>query len=71
VVTHSSVSKLHLQVAPLEYETPNPPTPNYFADAFKDTKGIGKKWILSEAKKDGADDTIAKYDGRFINNNTL
>lgn len=43
--------------------TPDPQGPYNFADAFKDTSGIGKKWILSEAKKDGVDENIAKYNG--------
>jgi hypothetical protein len=37
----------------------------YFADPFLDTKGIGKRWHLSTATKDGTDESIAKYNGQL------
>lgn len=53
------------KVDPIDYVTPDAESPYNFADAFKDTSGIGRRWILSEAKKDGADDDIAKYNGEW------
>lgn len=58
--------KKSLQIEPLDYDTPIPPgEPPYFFDGFKDRESLGKRWLKSEAKKDGVEDTIAKYDGAF------
>ncbi|XP_077293782.1 calnexin-like isoform X2 [Arctopsyche grandis] len=42
-------------------------TPNkfYFAEHFDDIDKFKQKWIVSQAKKDGADEQIAKYDGEW------
>ncbi len=57
-------SFIYLQhIEPLAYVTPNVVGSYYFSDAFVDVHGIGKKWYKSTAKKDGADENIAKYDG--------
>ncbi|XP_029643967.1 calnexin isoform X2 [Octopus sinensis] len=37
----------------------------YFAEPFHNEKDLDKKWILSQARKEGAEDSIAKYDGRW------
>ncbi|OUC39741.1 calreticulin family protein [Trichinella nativa] len=53
------------KVVTVSYETPASPPGAYFADPFKHTNTIGKKWILSMAKKEGVDEDIAKYDGEW------
>lgn len=42
-------------------------TPNkyYFAEHFDDVDKFKQRWTLSQAKKDGADAEIAKYDGEW------
>ena len=44
-----------------------PPRPSgdvYFAESFSDGEdAIWKRWVMSEATKDGADDDVAKYNG--------
>lgn len=37
---------------------------NYFVDTFE-SNTIGSNWIKSKAKKDGVEDSIAKYDGEW------
>ncbi|XP_037297107.1 calnexin isoform X2 [Manduca sexta] len=37
----------------------------YLAEHFDDENAFKKKWIKSEAKKQGVDENIAKYDGRW------
>merc|ERR1719322_1076683 len=34
-------------------------------DHFDSTNSLGSKWTRSQARKDGADDSIAKYDGQW------
>lgn len=34
-----------------------------FVDWFEDKSGIGRKWYKSIAKKEGTDESIAKYNG--------
>ncbi|KRY65849.1 Calnexin [Trichinella pseudospiralis] len=53
------------KVVTVSYETPASPPGAYFADPFKHTNTIGKKWILSMAKKEGVDEDIARYDGEW------
>lgn len=53
------------QVEPLDFTTPDADKPNHFADAFKDTGAIGRRWIKSGATKDGVEDSIAKYNGEW------
>ncbi|GAB1601729.1 calnexin-like isoform X1 [Argonauta hians] len=37
----------------------------YFAEPFHNANDLDKKWILSQARKEGAEESIAKYDGRW------
>lgn len=37
----------------------------YLAENFDDVASFKKKWIKSEAKKQGVDEDIAKYDGKW------
>ena len=47
------------------YLTPNLHPDVYFADHFDDEEQFKKKWIKSQAKKAGAEEAIAKYDGEW------
>jgi calnexin len=49
----------------IDYVTPTVPTGSsvYLAEHFDDPTTFDKKWIRSEAKKEGIDEDIAKYDG--------
>lgn len=47
-----------------DYVSPVPIGHHYFAENFDDPQAFKKKWVLSEAKKDGIDEDIAKYDGK-------
>jgi hypothetical protein len=51
---------------PPQYQTPNiDKTKTKFLELF-DKKGlIGKTWLKSESKKEGAEEAISKYDGIF------
>lgn len=46
-----------------DYISPQPNGPHYLAENFDDPQAFKKKWVLSEAKKEGIDEDIAKYDG--------
>lgn len=37
----------------------------YLAEHFDDESSFKKKWVKSEAKKQGVDENIAKYDGKW------
>lgn len=37
----------------------------YLAENFDDEAAFKKKWVKSEAKKQGVDENIAKYDGKW------
>ncbi|XP_064608044.1 calnexin-like [Liolophura sinensis] len=59
----------------IEEEEPTkstPPTPEskinpnvYFAEPFSNPANYKKRWIVSQAKKDGVDEAIAKYEGKW------
>lgn len=48
------------------YITPTAPQSSsvYFAEHFDNPASFKKRWVKSEAKKEGIDDDIAKYDGK-------
>lgn len=48
------------------YVSPVPKGHIYFAEHFDSPDDFEAKWIRSQAKKDGADEEIAKYDGKII-----
>jgi calnexin len=54
------VEKVQIEVA---YFTPSDNVDFYFMDTMDSEDTLGLKWTRSQAKKDGAEDTIAKYDG--------
>lgn len=53
------------EVSDVEYDSPQPSDPSkvYFADHFDNLENFEKTWIKSEAKKEGIEEDIAKYDG--------
>lgn len=55
-----------VEVEPLDYTSPVvTPSKYYFAEHFDDADKVKARWIMSTAKKDGADEQIAKYDGEW------
>ncbi|XP_070198494.1 calnexin-like isoform X2 [Littorina saxatilis] len=48
------------------YQRPVPKKPVFFHEPFDSLDSFAKKWVFSETKKDGADETIAKYDGKWV-----
>ncbi|KAL4707456.1 hypothetical protein ACJJTC_000100 [Scirpophaga incertulas] len=50
-----------------EYQSPavSDPARVYLAEHFDDVAAFKKKWVKSEAKKQGVDENIAKYDGKW------
>ena len=57
-----TVEKVALDV---KYFSPDDNVDFYFMDHFDSTNSLGSKWTRSQARKDGADDSIAKYDGQW------
>ncbi|XP_035217686.1 calnexin-like [Stegodyphus dumicola] len=54
-----------VEVEEIPYVTPRPIGNTYLAEHFDDREGVEKRWVPSEAKKDGAEDSVAKYDGKW------
>lgn len=48
------------------YVSPKPSGHIYFAEHFDSPEEFEAKWVRSQAKKDEADEDIAKYDGNFV-----
>ncbi|CAH2092377.1 unnamed protein product [Euphydryas editha] len=49
-----------------DYQSPQVDSKNvYLAEHFDDVAAFKKKWVKSEAKKQGVDENIAKYDGKW------
>lgn len=46
------------------YTTPKQLENAYVVEAFDDSIAFDKKWIKSQAKKEGVDEDIAKYNGK-------
>jgi len=49
----------------VKYLSPDDNVDFYFMDHFDSSNSLGSKWTRSQARKDGADDSIAKYDGQW------
>uniref|UniRef100_A0A1W7RAW3 Calnexin n=1 Tax=Hadrurus spadix TaxID=141984 RepID=A0A1W7RAW3_9SCOR len=47
------------------YTTPRPVGNYHLAEHFDDREDFAKRWILSEAKKEGIEENIAKYNGKW------
>ncbi|XP_076878617.1 calnexin [Brachyhypopomus gauderio] len=50
-------------VPTVTYKAPEPKGEHFFAESFD--RGTLDGWVLSQAKKDGIDEEIAKYDGKW------
>ncbi|XP_071483050.1 calnexin-like [Diadema antillarum] len=53
------------QVEQVEYSPPEPVGPVHLAEPFDSASVLGSKWMPSQAKKDGVDEDIAKYNGKW------
>ncbi|CAH1100605.1 unnamed protein product [Psylliodes chrysocephalus] len=62
-----TVETVEETIPDIKYESPVPIDPKkvYFAEHFDDLAHFQKRWIKSQAKKDGIEEEIAKYDGRW------
>jgi calnexin len=49
----------------LKYTRPSDDGAAFFAESFHSTEEFEARWKYSEAKKDGVDEAIAKYDGKW------
>ncbi|XP_052794942.1 calnexin-like isoform X2 [Mya arenaria] len=47
------------------YETPKLKMKPFFAEPFDNVQEFKKRWTQSQAKKDGAEEEISKYDGKW------
>nr|XP_042909470.1 calnexin [Parasteatoda tepidariorum]XP_042909471.1 calnexin [Parasteatoda tepidariorum] len=54
-----------VEIEEIPYVTPHPIGNAYIAEHFDHREDYDKKWIQSEAKKDGVEAGIAKYDGKW------
>lgn len=48
---------------PTQFKKPELAGDQFYFDYFPSRHAIGKKWVKSNAKKDGVDADIAKYNG--------
>lgn len=62
-VVEEEPAKTGVNVEEIPYASPIPAGQVYFAEHFDDNDEFEARWVRSQAKKDGADDEIAKYDG--------
>lgn len=63
LLPEAPVEELKLPEERPEYRRPEAKGNTFFTETFDDADSIGSRWILSEARKDDADENIAKYDG--------
>ncbi|XP_071786235.1 calnexin-like isoform X2 [Asterias amurensis] len=49
----------------VQFTPPQVKGPTYFHEAFLQEALLGKRWVVSAAKKDGVDADLAKYDGKW------
>lgn len=57
-----TIEKVKIDVT---YLSPDDNVGFFFMDHFDDASTLGSKWTKSQAKKEGTDETIAKYDGQW------
>jgi len=65
VETGDDIITVETTIDDIPYMSPDAHPDHYFEEHFDDVSVLGNKWIKSQAKKDGADETIAKYDGEW------
>lgn len=63
--TDDIVQVERVEVEDIAYFTPESHPQHYFAEHFDDASVLGDKWIKSKAMKEGAEASIAKYDGEW------
>ena len=63
-VSEELSDKVPEQTDEIVYVSPTPKGHIYFAEHFDSPEEFEAKWVRSQAKKDGADEEIAKYDGK-------
>lgn len=63
----ATVETVEEPVVDIPYESPSPLDPKkvYFAEHFDDLDQFPKRWVKSQAKKEGISEDIAKYDGEW------
>lgn len=66
-VTEDLPSEATEETEEIVYTSPTPKGHIYFAEHFDVPEEFEAKWVRSQAKKDGADEEIAKYDGNQSN----
>ena len=49
------------------YKSPEPSGLAYLAEHFDQKEHFDQAWVQSQAKKEGIDEDIAKYNGNFFN----
>ena len=54
----------------IPYASPTVPRDAFFAEHFDDPAAFEKRWVRSQAKKDGADEELNKYDGTRVTLNS-
>lgn len=59
-------NEVETEVPDVEYKSPEAAGPVLLADHFDEKDKFDKAWIKSQAKKEGIDEDIAKYDGKII-----
>jgi len=64
-VMADETAKPEAEVNKFKYVEPTAEENVHLAEAFHDKQGFEDRWVLSKAKKDGVEDTISKYDGKW------
>lgn len=58
------INNFKVYIAP-PFETPVITGSPHLVEWFSDLTAIGNKWIKSSGKKDDAENSVSKYDGKF------
>ena len=66
VVTEELPEQVAEDTEEIVYSSPTPKGHIYFAEHFDVPEEFEAKWVRSQAKKEGADEDIAEYDGNLI-----
>lgn len=63
--SHDEEETISVELPPV-YASPVPSGFAYLAEHFDDIQRFANTWQISQAKKEGIDEDIAKYDGKFF-----
>ncbi len=66
IVTEELPEQVAEDTEEIVYSSPTPKGHIYFAEHFDVPEEFEAKWVRSQAKKEGIDEDIAKYDGKLI-----